>query len=348
MKSKKIYAMFLSTAIAATTCVYASDPKSRPLPCSAAPGSMLGAPDDQSEHTQSRLEGSKETPANTIEGFDHAATPNSPEPQSASLSAAPTKPAASNVKHTNDIETEERTTEMLKKKWLASLEKYMTGACHEEENEQVALPSGLSSAALTKSAALNVKHTNDIRDPYYMAFQTLNEIRDYIRRNKGTTDENSMKRWIEGKLPFGEKLPFADHYEYDAPRMNWTNNYYYAHHCRRNDVIDNLLRFFKYGTFNSDDTYKCLNDIIACIIWNASESIRQTESVASKSGAQPQTYITTLRLPPPDELDEIINERDHLPQYEYLLAMRKLFISPSASLSSVDPAFTRRLKGSLA
>lgn len=284
MKSKKIYAMFLSTAIAAASCVYASDPKSSSLLCSAAPGSMLGASGDQSEHTQSRLEGSEETPANTIEGFDHAATPNSPEFPSACVSTTP------NYKTQYD----------------------------------------------------------DIRDPYYMAFQTLNEIRDYIRRNKGTTDENSMKRWIEGKLPFGEKLPFADHYEYDAPRMNWTNNYYYAHHCRRNDVIDNLLRFFKYGTFNSDDTYKCLNDIIACIIWNASESIRQTESVASKSGAQPQTYITTLRLPPPDELDEIINERDHLPQYEYLLAMRKLFISPSASLSSVDPAFTRRLKGSLA
>lgn len=92
MKSKKIYAMFLSTAIAATTCVYASDPKSSSLPCSAAPGSMLGAPGDQSEHTQSRLEGSEETPANTIEGFDHDATPNSPESPSASLSAAPTGP----------------------------------------------------------------------------------------------------------------------------------------------------------------------------------------------------------------------------------------------------------------
>ena len=51
MKAKKIYAMFLSTTIAAASCVYASDPKSRPLPCSAAPGSMLGASGDQSEHT---------------------------------------------------------------------------------------------------------------------------------------------------------------------------------------------------------------------------------------------------------------------------------------------------------
>ena len=163
MKSKKIYAMFLSTAIAAATCVYASDPKSSSLPCSAAPGSMLGAPGDQSEHTQSRLEGSKETPANTIEGFDHAATPNSPEPQSASLSAAPTEPAASNVEQTNDIETVEKLLmDMTLEPPHKRFKKDMAGTCNEDENEQVALPSDSVSAAPTKPAASNVEHTNDI------------------------------------------------------------------------------------------------------------------------------------------------------------------------------------------
>lgn len=150
-----------------------------------------------------------------------------------------------------------------------------------------------------------------------MAFQTLNEIQDYIRRNNGATDENSMRRWIEGKLPF------ADHYEYHAPRMNWTNNYYYAHYCQRDDVIDNLLRFFKYGTFNSDDTYECLNNIIACIIWNESESIRRTESVASESGAQPQCCISTLRLVP---IKEMLRSPEYEHKYQHIMEMMKLFI----------------------
>lgn len=307
--------MFLSMAIAAASCVYASDPKSRPLPCSATSGSMLGAPGDQSEHTQSGSECAEETPANTIEGFDHAATPHSPESPSASLSAVPTEPAASNVEQTeNTKKTLADFIDMAVKQWTAWFKKPKIRACHAEAAEP---------------------QCNDLYglNPYPKAFDTLYEIQYYIRHNKGTKDENSIRRWIAGKLPFD------DYYAYTAPRRNSTGDHYDFYWCERDDAVDNLLRFFKYGTFNSGNTYECLTNIIACVIWNATESIR-TNSVASNSGEHPQCCTPTLRLLP---MKEMMFSHEYQNKYEYVVAMLLLFIYPPDSLR-LDMALPRRIR----
>lgn len=52
MKLKKIYAIFLSTAIAATSCAHASNPTPGSLSCGDAQGSMLGASAAQAQPSQ--------------------------------------------------------------------------------------------------------------------------------------------------------------------------------------------------------------------------------------------------------------------------------------------------------